>query len=159
MPASWALIWWSMPRTRAKDEGAIEAVRKGTDGGAHGVLITAPSLNAFQQGVALTRKRGTCALVNLPPSDFPVPLFDVVVNCITIRSSFVGNWEEMAEALTFAADGKVKAEIELHPLSAINDIFDRLEYGKVAARVVLDFSGTSDAKKEASYQQMEKVPS
>jgi propanol-preferring alcohol dehydrogenase len=47
----------------------------------------------------------------------------------------------MAETLAFAADRKVKADIELQPLSAINDIFDRLEHGKVAGRVVLDFLG------------------
>ncbi len=117
-----------------------EAVKKGTDGGAHGVLITAPSLGAFKQGVAMTRKRGTCVLVGLPPGDFPVPLFDVVANCITIRGSFVGNREDMAEALSFAAQGKVKADIEMQPLSAINSVFERLEHGDVAARVVLDFS-------------------
>jgi propanol-preferring alcohol dehydrogenase len=87
----------------------------------------------------------------LPPGDFPVPLFDVVANCITIRGSFVGNREDMAEALAFAAEGKVKADIELQPLSAINDVFDRLAHGKVAGRVVLDFIGAKadDRKSKA----------
>jgi propanol-preferring alcohol dehydrogenase len=125
----------------AKRGDPAEAVKKGTNGGAHGVLITAPSLSAFRQGVGMARKRGTCVLVGLPPGDFPVPLFDVVANCITIRGSFVGTREDMAETLAFAAEGKVKADIELQPLSAINDIFDRLEHGKVAGRVVLDFIG------------------
>ncbi len=125
----------------AKHPDAIEAVKKGTNGGAHGVLITAPSLSAFKQGVGMTRKRGTCVLVGLPPGDFPLPLFDVVANCITIRGSFVGNREDMAETLAFAAEGRVKADIELQPLSAINDIFNRLKHGKVAGRVVLDFVG------------------
>lgn len=48
-----------------------------------GVLITAPSLGAFKQGVGMTRKRGMCVLVGLPPGEFPAPLFDVVANCIT----------------------------------------------------------------------------
>jgi len=123
----------------AEHPAAVEAVKKGTGGGAHGVLITAPSLDAFKQGVAMTRKRGTCVLVGLPPGDFPVPLFDVVANCITIRGSFVGNREDMAETLAFAAEGRVKADIELQPLSAINSIFGRLKDGKVAGRVVIDF--------------------
>jgi propanol-preferring alcohol dehydrogenase len=91
----------------------------------------------------MTRKIGTCVLVGLPPGDFPVPLFDVVANCITIRGSFVGNREDMAEALHFAAEGKVKADIELQPLSAINEVLTRLEHGDVAARVVLDFAPVS----------------
>jgi len=124
----------------AKSGDPAASLKKETGGGAHGVLITAPSLPAFKQGVGMTRKRGTCVLVGLPPGDFPVPLFDVVANCITIRGSFVGTREDMAEALAFASDGKVKADIELQPLSKINKIFDRLEHGDVPSRVVLDFT-------------------
>jgi D-arabinose 1-dehydrogenase-like Zn-dependent alcohol dehydrogenase len=40
-----------------------------------------------------------------------------VAKCITIRGSFVGTREDMAETLAFAAEGKVKADIELQPLS------------------------------------------
>ncbi|KEY59666.1 zinc-dependent alcohol dehydrogenase [Serratia sp. DD3] len=118
----------------------VAAVVKVTGGGAHGVLITAPSLPAFKQGVAMTRKWGTCVLVGIPPGEFPIPLFDVVANCITVRGSFVGSRGDMAEALAFAADGKVKANIELQPLSAINTVLERLSRGEVLSRVVIDFS-------------------
>jgi propanol-preferring alcohol dehydrogenase len=114
-------------------------LKKETGGGAHGVLITAPSLPAFKQGVGMTRKRGTCVLVGLPPGEFPTPLFDVVANCISIVGSFVGTRKDMAECLAFAAEGKVKADIELQPLAAINTIFERLQHGDVPSRVVLDF--------------------
>jgi propanol-preferring alcohol dehydrogenase len=124
----------------AKADDPVTAVIKITDGGAHGVLITAPSLEAFNQGVGMTRKHGTCVLVGLPPGEFPTPLFDVVANCITIRGSFVGNRKDMAEALAFAAEGKVKADIELQPLASINEIFERLEHGEVPSRVVIDFT-------------------
>lgn len=124
----------------AKVGDAVGELRKATGGGAHGVLITAPSLSAFKQGVAMTRKRGTCVLVGLPPGEFPTPLFDVVANCITVRGSFVGTRQDMAEALAFAAAGKVKADIEVQPLSAINQVFERLRNGEVAARVVIDFA-------------------
>ena len=125
----------------AKHADAVAAVIKATDGGAHGVLITAPSLPAFKQGIAMTRKVGTCVLVGIPPGEFPTPLFDVVANCITIRGSFVGTRADMTEALAFTADGKVKADIELQPLSAINTVFERLAHGEVPSRVVLDFAG------------------
>ena len=124
----------------AKLPDAVEQIKKITDGGAHGVLITAPSLAAFKQGVAMTRKLGTCVLTGLPPGEFPFPLFDVVVKRITVRGSFVGTRQDMAEALTFAVEGKVKADIERQPLSAINQVLGRLERGEVAARVVLNFA-------------------
>ena len=123
----------------AKEGDPAAVVKEATGGGAHGVLITAPSLGAFRQGVGMTRKHGTCVLVGLPPGEFPLPLFDVVANCITIRGSFVGNREDMAEALAFAAEGRVRADIELQPLSSINQVFDRLAHGDVPSRVVLEF--------------------
>ncbi|UOD29695.1 zinc-dependent alcohol dehydrogenase [Massilia violaceinigra] len=123
----------------ARKADAIDLVKSTTGGGAHGVLITAPSLVAFRQGVGMTRKFGTCVLVGLPAGEFPTPLFDVVANCITIRGSFVGSRLDMAEALAFGVDGRVKADIELQPLSAINDVFDRLKRGDVPSRVVIDF--------------------
>ena len=125
----------------AKHGDPAAEVKKATGGGAHGVLITAPSLPAFKQGVGMTRKFGTCVLVGIPPGEFPTPLFDVVANCITIRGSFVGGRRDMAEALAFAADGLVKADIELQPLSAINSVFARLAAGDVPSRVVLEFPG------------------
>jgi propanol-preferring alcohol dehydrogenase len=124
----------------AQQGDPVAAVVKATGGGAHGVLITAPSLPAFRQGVGMTRKHGTCVLVGIPPGEFPTPLFDVVANCITIRGSFVGSRSDMAEALAFAADGRVKADIELQPLSAINTVFQRLAKGDVPSRVVLDLA-------------------
>jgi propanol-preferring alcohol dehydrogenase len=125
----------------ARQGDPVQAVRQATGGGAHGVLITAPSLPAFKQGVGMTRKFGTCVLVGIPPGEFPTPLFEVVANCITIRGSFVGTRRDMAEALAFAVAGKVKADIELQPLAAINQVFDRLGRGDVPSRVVLEFGG------------------
>jgi propanol-preferring alcohol dehydrogenase len=55
-------------------------------------------------------------LVGLPPGDFPVPLFEVVASCVTIRGSFVGTRRDLVESLAFAAAGKVKADIELQPM-------------------------------------------
>jgi propanol-preferring alcohol dehydrogenase len=88
----------------------------------------------------MTRKGGICVLVGLPPGEFPVPLFDVVANCITVGGSFVGTRRDMAEAIAFAAEGRVKADIELQPLSSINRVFDRLQQGEVASRAVLEFA-------------------
>ena len=142
----------------ADHPAAVETVRRGTSGGAHGVLITAPSLGAFTQGIAMTRKRGTCVLVGLPPGEFPIPLFDVVANCITIRGSFVGNREDMAETLAFAAQGRVRADVELDPLSAINSIFTRLREGKVAGRAVIDFTDPPAGARTVPIEARQSVP-
>jgi propanol-preferring alcohol dehydrogenase len=106
-------------------------------GGAHGVLITAVSAPAFRQGIGMLRRGGTCALVGLPPGDFPAPIFEVVLKRLTIRGSIVGTRQDLHEALQFAAEGKVAASIETQPLTAINEVFARLRRGQVQGRVVL----------------------
>ena len=86
----------------------------------------------------MLRRRGTCVLIGLPPGDFPVSIFDVVLNRYTLRGSIVGTRQDLQEALAFAAEGKVKATIEELPLEAINDVFSRLKQAKVNGRVVLN---------------------
>ena len=51
------------------------------------------------------------------------------------------------EALAFAAEGKVKATVETHPLDSINEIFECLKTGRVNGRIVLataDHASTQD---------------
>ena len=116
---------------------AVERVVKATNGGAHGVLVTAVSPPAFTQALRMARRKGTVSLVGLPPGDFPAPIFDVVLKRITLRGSIVGGRQDLAEALAFAAEGKVRAEIHKKRLEDINEIFADLRAGQVDGRVVI----------------------
>ena len=118
-------------------------------GGAHGVLVTAVSTVALKQAIGMLRRGGTCVLNGLPPGEFPVSIFDVVLNRYTIRGSIVGTRLDLEEALTFAAEGKVKATIEMQPLESINDVFARLKSGKVNGRIVL---GIGEQVSEAGFK-------
>lgn len=106
-------------------------------GGAHGVLVTAVSTIAFKQSIGMLRRGGTCVLNGLPAGEFPVSIFDVVLNGYTVRGSIVGTRLDLEEALCFAAEGKVRATIETLPLDSINETFDRMKQGKINGRVVL----------------------
>ncbi|MCG8459911.1 MAG: hypothetical protein MI919_26825, partial [Holophagales bacterium] len=72
-----------------------------------------------------------------PPGDFSLPIFDTVLQRKTIRGSIVGNRLDLAEALAFAAEGKVRAQYSTGRLDHINDIFDRMRVGDIDGRVVL----------------------
>jgi propanol-preferring alcohol dehydrogenase len=109
-------------------------------GGAHGVLVTAVNPAAFAQGVGMLRRGGTMSLVGLPPGDFPLPIFEVVLKGLTIRGSIVGTRLDLEEALHFAAEGKVHATYSTEPLENINSIFARLREAKIEGRIVLDFA-------------------
>lgn len=121
------------------DKDAVQQVVQATSGGAHGVLVTAVSTGAFGQALGFARRRGTISLVGLPPGDFPLPIFPVVLKRLTVRGSIVGTRQDLAEAIQFAAEGKVKANVTTEPLENINLVFERLERGEVEGRVVLTF--------------------
>ncbi|MGT2434627.1 alcohol dehydrogenase AdhP [Bradyrhizobium betae] len=123
----------------ALEADAVDKVLAATGGGAHGVLVTAVSTAAFAQALKMVRRKGTVSLVGLPPGEFPTPIFDVVLKRITVRGSIVGTRRDLDEAIAFAADGKVKAEVTKVPLAQINDVFDRMKAGKIDGRMVLDF--------------------
>ncbi|MBV1834088.1 alcohol dehydrogenase AdhP [Novacetimonas pomaceti] len=108
-------------------------------GGTHGVLVTAVSNSAFTQAIGYARRGGTIVLNGLPPGEFPLSIFDMVMNGTTVRGSIVGTRLDMIEALSFFTEGKVSTVVAPDKLENINDIFDRLQHGKVAGRIVLDF--------------------
>ena len=121
----------------AKAPDAAEQIVKQTGGGAHGVLVTAVSPTAFAQALKMVRRKGTVSLVGLPPGEFRTPIFDVVMNRITVRGSIVGGRMDLAEAIAFAAEGKVRAEIQKLKLEDINQVFAELKAGTVQGRAVL----------------------
>jgi alcohol dehydrogenase, propanol-preferring len=118
---------------------AVETVLQATGGGAHGILVTAVSTAAFAQALKMVRRKGTISLVGLPPGEFATPIFDVVLKRITVRGSIVGTRRDLDEAIAFAAEGKVRAQITKAPLADINAIFERMKAGKIDGRMVLDF--------------------
>lgn len=108
-------------------------------GGAHGALVTAVSPKAFSQAMNMVRRGGTVSLNGLPPGDFDLSIFDMVLNGITVRGSIVGSRLDLQESLDFAQAGKVAATVSTDRLENVNDVFKRLHEGRVEGRVVLDF--------------------
>jgi propanol-preferring alcohol dehydrogenase len=106
-------------------------------GGAHGVLVTAVSRKAFEQSLGMVRRGGTIAFNGLPPGEFPVSIFDVVLRGITLRGSIVGTRLDLQESLAFAGAGKVRAKVRVEPLEKINQVFAEMKEGKIEGRVVL----------------------
>lgn len=115
----------------------VRQLMRATGGGAHGVLVTAAAPAAFAQALRLARRRGTVAMIGLPPGSFPTPILEVVLKRLTLRGSIVGTRQDLAEALQFAAAGRVRARIEAAPLGEINRLLGALRSGAVRGRAVV----------------------
>ena len=108
-------------------------------GGSHGVLVTAVHPRAFGQALAMTRRGATIVFNGLPPGDFPANIFDIVLRAITIRGSIVGTRQDMVEALDFYARGQIHPTVTVESIDDINDIFDRMQDGKIDGRIVMRY--------------------
>ncbi|OAN63872.1 alcohol dehydrogenase AdhP [Sphingomonas sp. TDK1] len=123
----------------ARHEDPAAFVKKAV-GGARGVLVTAVSTKAFQQALGMVGRGGTVSLNGLPPGDFPLSIFDTVLNGITVRGSIVGTRLDLQEALDFAGQGKVRATVATEKLENVNSVFDRMRKGEIEGRIVLDMA-------------------
>lgn len=115
-----------------------EAVQAAT-GGAHGVLVTAVHPKAFDQALGVVRRGATIVFNGLPPGTFDADIFDIVLRAITIRGSIVGTRQDLADALDFYARGEIHPTVHVETLEDVNDVFERMERGKIDGRIVMQF--------------------
>ncbi|MCA1032580.1 alcohol dehydrogenase AdhP [Bacillus timonensis] len=106
-------------------------------GGVQASICTAVSKKAFDEAYRSVKRGGKCVAVGLPPEMIEVPIFDTVLNAVSIVGSIVGTRKDLQEALQFAAEGKVKTIVETATLDQINQVFTDLEEGKINGRIVL----------------------
>ena len=69
-----------------------------------------------------------------------LPIFNTVLNGVSVVGSIVGTRKDLAECLEFAANGKVKAIITERKLEDINDIFKEMENETINGRIVMRLS-------------------
>ncbi|MBU2892349.1 alcohol dehydrogenase AdhP [Colwellia sp. D2M02] len=106
-------------------------------GGVHASICTAVSKSGFEQSYKVVRRGGKCVLVGLPPEEMPLPIFDTVLNGVSVVGSIVGTRKDLIECLDFAARGKIKAITIEKKLEDINEIFDDMINGDITGRVVM----------------------
>lgn len=121
-------------------EEFIKAIKDCTDDkkGPHAAIVAAAGAAAYEQALEYIRPTGTLVCVGLPPDTFVrANVFFTVFYSKRIVGSYVGNRQDAVEALDFAARGKVSPRIEVVPLSQLTEVYERMEKGQLAGRVVL----------------------
>ncbi|MFD3448338.1 alcohol dehydrogenase AdhP [Microbacteriaceae bacterium 4G12] len=106
-------------------------------GGVQAAVSVAVTRKAFEQAYSSVKRGGSLVVVGLPNDELPIPIFDTVLNGVTVKGSIVGTRKDLQEAIEFAAQGKVRTNIEVQPLDNINDVLERMEKGQINGRVVL----------------------
>jgi propanol-preferring alcohol dehydrogenase len=120
----------------AADGDAAAAIQR--LGGADAAIVTAATPTAFEQAFGGLRRAGHLVFVGLPAENtMQLPIFETVLNGITITGSIVGTRRDLAEVFELHANGRTRVMLETRPLAAINEAIADVECGAVPARVVL----------------------
>ena len=121
----------------ATKEDPVEAIQR--LGGADQAIALAVSPRAFEQAYRSLRRGGTLVFVAMPAdNEVKVPIFETVLNGITIAGSIVGTRTDLREVFELHAAGRTTVTRETRPLAEVNAAIDDVDAGRVTARVVLE---------------------
>ena len=126
----------------AKDLGADHLVHAGEQdvaveiqrlAGADAVILTAASRKPIAQAYASLAPGGTMVFVGLPhENETPIPIFQTVLNGITLRGSIVGTHQDLTEVFQLHRLGRTRVFREQRPLERVNEAFTEVLEGSAA---------------------------
>ena len=126
----------------AEDLGADHLVHAGEQdvaaeiqrlGGADAVILTAASPKPIAQAYASLAPGGTMVFVGLPhDNETPIPIFQTVLNGITLRGSIVGTHQDLTEVFQLHRLGRTRVFREQRPLERVNEAFTEVLEGSAA---------------------------
>jgi uncharacterized zinc-type alcohol dehydrogenase-like protein len=101
--------------------------------------VAAPhNLDAF---VVLLKRDGTMCLVGAPAEPHPSPgVFNLIFRRRSLAGSLIGGIAQTQEMLDFCAEHGIVSDIELIPISKINEAYERMLRGDVRYRFVIDMA-------------------
>jgi propanol-preferring alcohol dehydrogenase len=121
----------------AAQEDPVKAIQR--LGGVNQAIALAVSPRAFEQAYGSLRRGGTLVFVALPAeNEVKIPIFETVLNGITIVGSIVGTRQDLREVFALHAAGKTRVIRETRPLDQVNEAIADVTASRVAARIVLE---------------------
>lgn len=117
----------------------VAEVKKITDGGADAVVVAAGHSAAFAQAASMLRIGGTMCCIGIPPGGGKIetPVSEIVIKGLKIKGNLVGNLKECLEAVDLVKLGMVKPKTYVRPFRELPTVYEELEKGDIAGRVVL----------------------
>ncbi len=121
----------------ARREDPVEAIKK--LGGVDQAIALAVSPKSFEQAYESLRRGGTLVFVALPADNYvQLPIFETVLNGITVVGSIVGTRTDLREVFELHAAGRTRVIREVRSLETVNESIADVEAGHVAACIVFE---------------------
>ena len=117
----------------------VGEVTKMTAGGAHAVVVTAGNSQAYAAAADMLRIGGTLSACGIPPGggNMETKMSTIVIKGLRIKGNLVGSLKECTDAVDLVRRGAVKPRVLVRPFRDLPAVYEELEKGDIAGRVVL----------------------
>ena len=129
--------WGAHYLVNGSNGDSVEQVLELTDGqGAEAVIDFVGEGTAIKDAVGMLKKGGTYWVVGYGGM-VEVPAIDLIFSEIAVVGSLVGNYNELAELMTMAGQGRVNLHAAEYTLDDINTAIHDLHHGQIQGRGVI----------------------
>ena len=125
------------------DGKQVDTVLEMTDGkGAEAIIDFVGEKGAIEDGVAMLQNAGSYFVIGYG-ENINVPTIDIISREINFIGNLVGSYNDLADLMTLAAQGKVALHTSTYPLDAVNDAMADLDQGRLQGRGILIAAGAA----------------
>ncbi|PYH91415.1 GroES-like protein [Aspergillus ellipticus CBS 707.79] len=120
----------------------VQKVHEITGLGAQAVVVTAGSARAFAHACDMLRVGGSLSCVGIPPGRpvLETPICTIVIKGLRVAGNLIGSLKECMEAVELVRRGVVKPEIKVRAFKELPQVYEEMEKGDIAGRIVLQVS-------------------
>jgi uncharacterized zinc-type alcohol dehydrogenase-like protein len=105
------------------------------------ILNTVAAPHNLDPFLGMLKRDGSLVLVGVPSSPHPSPgIFNLIFKRRSLAGSLIGGIAETQEMLDFCAEHGIVSDIEMIPIAAINDAYERMLKSDVRYRFVIDMA-------------------
>ena len=109
------------------------------------ILDTVSAPHDYNMYLKMLKTNGTHICVGAPPTPVQMNVFGMLANRRGIAGSMIGGIPETQEMLDYCAKHNIISDVEVIPISEINNAYERMLKGDVRYRFVIDMATLADA--------------
>lgn len=106
----------------------------------HFIIDTVSAPHDYHAYLSLLKTDGVMVLLGAPPQPTPVGAFSLIMGRRSLVGSLVGGIKETQEMLDYCAQHQITSDVEVIPISQINEAYERTLSGDVHYRFVIDMA-------------------
>ena len=108
-------------------------------GGLDGAIVLTANVAAIEEAFRCLKRTGILVLVGLTNDRPEFPVLDMILRGITVRGSYLGTREDLAEVFRLAEGSNIRVHVHTHALEEVPALLDQMRQGELIGRAVITF--------------------